>query len=80
MHAAVQQCRFGASCKYSHQETNLVKLIRHLQAARSTLDICVFNITLDDITAAISDAHKRGVRVRIITDDEQVLVPLGSLA
>ena len=66
-----QRCRFGASCKYSHAETNLVRLLRHLRAARATLDVCVFNITCDEIAAAILDAHARGVRVRVITDDEQ---------
>ena len=36
------------------------------------MDICVFTITCDEITAAVLGAHKRGVRVRIITDNDQV--------
>ncbi len=36
------------------------------------LDICVYTITDDRISAAILDAHGRGVAVRIVTDDEKV--------
>jgi mitochondrial cardiolipin hydrolase len=42
-----------------------------LDAARSSLDICVFTITDDRITDRIRQAGKRGVRIRIITDDEK---------
>ncbi|KAK3271956.1 hypothetical protein CYMTET_19723 [Cymbomonas tetramitiformis] len=34
-------------------------------------DVCVFTITCNEIADEISAAHKRGVRVRIITDDAQ---------
>jgi phosphatidylserine/phosphatidylglycerophosphate/cardiolipin synthase-like enzyme len=69
---ALQHCRFGSSCKYSHQETNLVKLLKVLKAAKQTVDVCVFNITCDDIANTLAALHKQGVRVRIVTDDEQV--------
>lgn len=39
--------------------------------ARRTLDICVFTITDDRITESIIAAHKRGVEVRVLTDDEK---------
>ena len=35
------------------------------------MDVCVFTITCNEIADAILAAHKRGVRVRIITDDDQ---------
>ncbi|RUL89011.1 phospholipase D-like domain-containing protein [Tautonia sociabilis] len=38
---------------------------------RSTAEICVFTITDDRITAAILGAHRRGVSLRLITDDEK---------
>ena len=42
---------------------------RLLASARRTADICVFTITDDRLSDAILDAHRRGVAVRIITDD-----------
>lgn len=36
------------------------------------MDICVFTITNNMIRDTIISQHKRGVRVRIVTDDEQV--------
>jgi len=71
---AGQECRRYASgaCEYAHKETSLVRLLRLLNGARSTLDVCVFTITANEIRDALLDAHRRGVRVRIISDDEQM--------
>ncbi|KAJ1952176.1 hypothetical protein IWQ62_006285 [Dispira parvispora] len=46
-------------------------LVDTLQSSRATLDICVFNITDDDLANAIIASKKRQVQVRIIADDEQ---------
>ena len=40
--------------------------------ARQTLDICVFTISDDRLSGVILDAHKRGVVVRIISDNDKV--------
>lgn len=42
-----------------------------LAGARRTLDICVFTIADDRLTESILAAHRRGVAVRIITDDDK---------
>lgn len=75
-------CKFylsGETCKknergtctaWAHSETNLTKLVRVLQASKKTLDICVFTITCDQISDAVVAAHKRGVKVRVITDND----------
>lgn len=34
------------------------------------MKICVFNLTNDKLANAVADAHKRGVVVRVISDDE----------
>ena len=48
---------------------------RHLAGritqARRTMDLCVFTITDDRVSNPILDAHRRGVRVRIVTDNEK---------
>lgn len=41
------------------------------KAARVSIDACVFTISDDSISEELRDAHKRGVRVRIITDDDK---------
>ena len=41
------------------------------QSARRTVDVCVFTITDDRISDAILAAHQRGVRVRIVTDNDK---------
>lgn len=69
-------CRRGPNCrkrycKQAHSITNLVHIIRFLALAKHSMDICVFTITLDEIRHAIVDAVRRGVKVRIITDDEK---------
>ena len=41
-----------------------------LRTCKKTLDIAIFALTNDRIYNAISDAHKRGVKVRVISDDQ----------
>jgi cardiolipin hydrolase len=56
---------------FSPGEAPLGKITGLLSAARKTVDICVFTITDDRISKAIVAAHKRGVQVRIISDDDK---------
>ena len=52
--------------------------IRSLIAtARSSIDLCVFTITDDRLTDSVLAAHQRGVRIRIITDNDKA-ADLGS--
>jgi len=51
------------------------KVVHYLNSAVTTLDICVFSITYNVLGDAIIEAHKRGVKVRIISDDEQAKNP-----
>lgn len=46
-------------------------LINHLRSCKKQLDICVFTIADDRITEAIIEAHKRGVSVRIVSDNDK---------
>jgi len=42
-----------------------------LGRARVSVDVCVFTITDDHLSAAIMEAHGRGVRIRVVSDDEK---------
>ncbi len=46
-----------------------------LAQAKRTVEICVFTITDDRLTSAVLDAHGRGVKVRIITDNDKAADP-----
>ncbi len=47
-------------------------IIEQLRLARKTIDICVFTIADDELTKHILEAHKRGVAVRVITDNDKM--------
>lgn len=51
----------------------LQTIVRLLGQARRQIDICVFTITDDRITQAVLAAHRRGVPIRIVTDNEKLL-------
>jgi mitochondrial cardiolipin hydrolase len=47
------------------------RICRMIDSARKQIDICVFTITDDRVTRAISAAHQRQVQVRIISDNDK---------
>lgn len=47
------------------------RIVRLLDSATKSVDICVFTITDDRITRAVLGAHQRRVAVRILTDDDK---------
>ena len=56
---------------FSPHDNCVSKIIRLFDQARNTVDICVFTITDDRIKDAISQAHHRGVQMRIISDNDK---------
>lgn len=48
-------------------------IVRLLRRAARGVDICVFTITDDRLVEPILHAHRRGVAVRIISDDDKAL-------
>lgn len=64
-------CR-KSDCRYSHDTTSLVKFLRALDSAEETLDIVCFTITCDEIKRVIQRVAQRGVRVRIVSDANNV--------
>lgn len=62
---------------FSPSEDCPQRIMQLVHAARSALDICVFTITDDRLAGAMIDAHRRGVALRVITDNEKAF-DLGS--
>ncbi|MEZ4441507.1 MAG: phospholipase D-like domain-containing protein [Polyangiaceae bacterium] len=56
---------------FSPGDEPLRQILGLLGAARTSIDICVFTITDDRIADAILGAARRGVVVRVITDDDK---------
>ena len=48
-------------------------IVQQIKGASDHLHICVFTISDDLITKAIVDSYKRGIQVRIITDNDKSL-------
>ncbi|TVY02438.1 phospholipase D family protein [Paenibacillus cremeus] len=60
-----KEIEYAFTKENQHPEKLLIQVIN---AAQSTLDIAIYSLTNKDITNAIIDAKRRGVAVRIITD------------
>lgn len=61
-----------SSAFFSDEHDCAATLERLLIKVRRSLDICLFTITHNQLAGPIRDAHKRGVKVRIITDDQKM--------
>ena len=60
-----------AEAYFSPGEECVLAIHRLLANARRTADVCVFTITDDRLADDLLGAHRRGVSVRIITDDSK---------
>lgn len=60
-----------AEALFSPGEDCRRRLVGLFEAAGRRVDVCVFTITDDAISRAIYDAARRGVDIRIITDDDK---------
>ncbi|RXJ73026.1 phosphatidylserine synthase [Veronia nyctiphanis] len=61
-----------ATSWFSPGRACIAGITEQLKLARQSIDICVFTIADNDLTKQILDAHKRGVAVRIITDNDKM--------
>ncbi|MGJ8672647.1 phospholipase D-like domain-containing protein [Rubritalea sp.] len=66
-----QEAEVKSSAYFSPGENCLHRIQQFIREAQSTLDICVFTITDNRIVEKIIDAHARGVKVRIISDNDK---------
>ncbi len=47
-------------------------IISAIDNAKSSIKICVFTISDDQITRAILDAHRRNIAIKLLTDNEKL--------
>ena len=57
-------------CHFLPNAANEEKVVSMLRTCKKTLDIAIFSLTLDSIAEAILEAYQRGIKVRMIADDE----------
>ena len=57
---------------FSPGETCLNAIIAGINGAQRSLYICVFTISDDRITRAILQAYRKGIQIKIITDNEKL--------
>ena len=57
---------------FSPGDACLHAILEVIAFAIHALDVCVFTISDDRITRALFDAHRRGVRMRVVTDNEKL--------
>jgi len=56
-----------------------LKLIERIDAARHSIDLCIYNFSLSSVASAVVSAKKRGVSVRLVTEAEYDDERLGAL-
>jgi len=61
----------AAVVAFSPGDACLGMIVSRLSTCRTSADLCIFTITDDRIADAILSAHKRGVKVRIVTDNDK---------
>lgn len=66
-----------AEAYFSPGDACVNKVMALIRKVQKTADICVFTITDDRVSDALIDAHRRGIKVRIITDNDKA-IDLGS--
>jgi mitochondrial cardiolipin hydrolase len=63
--------QFSQEAAFSPGMACLQTIQRCLRHARKSIDICVFTLSDDRIAKEVQAAHRRGINVRIITDNDK---------
>lgn len=56
---------------FSPDQDCVGRICRLIQQTRKSIDVCVFTVTDNRLSDSLLDAHRRGVSVRLITDNEK---------
>jgi mitochondrial cardiolipin hydrolase len=74
IHSSVPAASLAEVC-FSPQHDGAARIARLFDGVRRSVDVCVFTITDDRITEAMLRAHRRGVALRVITDNDKSFDP-----
>jgi phosphatidylserine/phosphatidylglycerophosphate/cardiolipin synthase-like enzyme len=66
-----QAAREPASAHFSPGESCRQKILTLCRAARRQIDVCVFTLSDNVLAEALLACHRRGVTVRLVTDNEK---------
>jgi len=61
---------YADSVQASGDVNLLSKLIQRINAAKYSIDFCFYNVTQEEASQVLVGAHQRGVKVRVITEDD----------
>jgi mitochondrial cardiolipin hydrolase len=70
--ASVDPPLVQADAYFAPGEDCLHKLRELCLVAKRSIDVCVYTISDDRLCVALIDAHRRGLAVRILSDDEKI--------
>ncbi len=65
------ESREPSAAWFSPEDDCVGRILELVRAASRTLDVCVFTITDDRVKRELERAHGRGVRIRIVSDDDK---------
>ena len=60
------------SCTLLHHKTNKTRLKDLLESAERSIDVCMFVLSCAVLLDALIDAHRKGIKVRIICDNMKI--------
>lgn len=66
-----QRSEAQSSSYFSPGDDCLNAILHELRAAKKSIDICVFTVTDDRITRVLLEAYRRGIAVRVLTDNDK---------
>lgn len=63
---------FKDHCPFSHDKTSLSELCQSMARCKNTMDVCIYVFTCKELAETLLLLFKRGVKIRIITDQDQL--------
>jgi phosphatidylserine/phosphatidylglycerophosphate/cardiolipin synthase-like enzyme len=69
--AATQPSAMGSEVLFTPEDDIASRIVSLVQMAKQSIDICVFTLTDNHIADALLRVHVRGVRIRLLSDEDK---------